>query len=196
VPLHVPEPEARPAAADGATEVLRWLVAARGGDGDAFAAIFRRFAPIVHGVALSRIGPSDADDVVQETFLALHRALASIRDAAALAGWLRAVAVNAVTDRFRRRARRPSPAPLADVADCAARPPANDGHALRLDVLARIQELPEAYRETLVWRLVEGLSGPEIAERTGLTPGSVRVNLHRGMALLRERLKEDGWGER
>ncbi|CAN5875235.1 hypothetical protein BH11MYX2_BH11MYX2_34210 [soil metagenome] len=37
-------------------------------------------------------------------------------------------------------------------------------------------------------RLVEGLSGPEIAERTGMTPGSVRVNLHRGMELLREQL--------
>jgi len=43
-------------------------------------------------------------------------------------------------------------------------------------------------RETLILRLVEGLSGPEIAERTGLTPGSVRVNLHRGMQQLRERL--------
>ena len=51
-----------------------------------------------------------------------------------------------------------------------------------------IRDLPEAYRETLVLRLVEGMSGPEIAERTGLTPASVRVNLHRGMKLLREKL--------
>jgi len=55
-------------------------------------------------------------------------------------------------------------------------------------VLAAIQRLPEAYRETLVLRLVEGMTGPEIAERTGLTPGSVRVNLHRGMQMLREAL--------
>jgi RNA polymerase sigma-70 factor (ECF subfamily) len=48
--------------------------------------------------------------------------------------------------------------------------------------------LPEAYRETLILRLVEGLTGPEIAEQTGLSAGSVRVNLHRGMKLLRERL--------
>jgi RNA polymerase sigma-70 factor, ECF subfamily len=48
--------------------------------------------------------------------------------------------------------------------------------------------LPEAYRETLVLRLVEGMTGPEIAARTGLTAASVRVNLHRGMKLLRERL--------
>jgi RNA polymerase sigma-70 factor (ECF subfamily) len=38
-------------------------------------------------------------------------------------------------------------------------------------------------------RFVAGLTGPEIAERTGLSHGSVRVNLHRGVALLRERLR-------
>ena len=42
-------------------------------------------------------------------------------------------------------------------------------------------------------RLVEGLSGPEIAARTGLTHGSVRVNLHRGMSLLRPLLAAEGW---
>jgi RNA polymerase sigma-70 factor (ECF subfamily) len=55
-------------------------------------------------------------------------------------------------------------------------------------VLAIIRTLPEAYRETLVLRLVEGMTGPEISTRTGLTPASVRVNLHRGMKLLRKRL--------
>jgi len=55
-------------------------------------------------------------------------------------------------------------------------------------VLEVICGLPEAYRETLVLRLVEGMTGPEIANRTGLTPASVRVNLHRGMKLLREKL--------
>jgi RNA polymerase sigma-70 factor (ECF subfamily) len=55
-------------------------------------------------------------------------------------------------------------------------------------VLAAIRALPEAYRETLVLRLVEGMTGPEIAQRTGLTAASVRVNLHRGMKQLRARL--------
>jgi len=55
--------------------------------------------------------------------------------------------------------------------------------------LAEVRRLPEAYRETLVMRFVEGLTGPEIAELTGLTPGSVRVNLRRGVELLRARLK-------
>ena len=59
-------------------------------------------------------------------------------------------------------------------------------------MLAIIQRLPESYRETLVLRLVEGMTGPEIAARTGLTAASVRVNLHRGMKLLRERLGLEG----
>ena len=55
-------------------------------------------------------------------------------------------------------------------------------------MLEVVRSLPEAYRETLVMRLVEGMSGPEIAARTGMTPASVRVNLHRGMKMLREKL--------
>ena len=69
---------------------------------------------------------------------------------------------------------------------------APDGTAARTEALAVLDiigTLPDAYRETLVLRLVEGLTGPEIAERTGLTPASVRVNLHRGMKLLREKLE-------
>ena len=56
------------------------------------------------------------------------------------------------------------------------------------EILAIIRTLPDAYRETLVLRLVEGMTGPEIATRTGLTAASVRVNLHRGMKLLRNKL--------
>jgi RNA polymerase sigma-70 factor (ECF subfamily) len=59
-------------------------------------------------------------------------------------------------------------------------------------VIEVIRDLPEAYRETLIMRLVEGMTGPEIAERTGLRPASVRVNLHRGMKLLREKLGMEG----
>jgi len=55
-------------------------------------------------------------------------------------------------------------------------------------VLDLIRKLPEAYRETLIFRLVEGMTGPEIAAKTGLTPESVRVNLCRGMKMLRELL--------
>ena len=72
-------------------------------------------------------------------------------------------------------------------ADLAAR---DSGQAEALQILSVIQSLPDAYRETLTLRLVEGMTGPEISALTGLTEGSVRVNLHRGMKQLRERLEE------
>jgi len=56
------------------------------------------------------------------------------------------------------------------------------------EILEIVKALPDTYRETLILRLVEGMTGPEIAIRTGLTPASVRVNLHRGMKLLKEKL--------
>jgi len=56
------------------------------------------------------------------------------------------------------------------------------------EVLDLIRGLPAAYHETLVLRFVEGMTGPEIAARTGMTPASVRVNLHRGVKLLREKM--------
>ena len=59
-------------------------------------------------------------------------------------------------------------------------------------ILATIRELPETYRETVMPRLVQGLTGPEIAAQTGMTPGSVRVHLHRGIKLLREALHARG----
>ena len=55
--------------------------------------------------------------------------------------------------------------------------------------LAAIRSLPPTYSETLTLRFVEGMTGPEIAACTGLTEGSVRVNLHRGMKQLRERFE-------
>jgi len=83
------------------------------------------------------------------------------------------------------RGRQPAPAhSLVDIPAPARAYEQAEAHA----ILAVIRSLPEAYSETLVLRLVEGMTGQEIAERTGLTPGSVRVNLHRGMKLLREKL--------
>lgn len=153
-------------------------------------ALYRSHARVVHGIALAHVGPADADDVMQETFLSIQRGLPSLRDVEALPAWICEIARNCSRDWLRRRARRPRPG--ADVDDVAAQP-AQDDSELAARVLAHVRSLPEAYRETLILRLVEGLSGPEIAARTGLTHGSLRVNLCRGMAMLRPLLEKEGW---
>jgi RNA polymerase sigma-70 factor (ECF subfamily) len=161
---------------------LRCVEAARRGDGPAFEFLYRRYGAMVHGILLARVPRYDVEDLVQEVFLAVFRRISSLKDAAAFPGWLAMIARNRATDYLRKAPRAeelPLPEALAseDRSETEAR-----------SILDLVRNLPEAYRETLVLRLVEGMTGPEIAARTGLTPGSVRVNLHRGMAQLRELL--------
>jgi RNA polymerase sigma-70 factor (ECF subfamily) len=161
------------------------VCAARDGDRAAFGRLYERYARMVHGVLLAKVPQGDVDDLVQDVFLkALHR-LSTLRQSGSFGGWLAAIARNLANDYHRRSV----PAePLADDTPdnsfgrrggCAE----HEGPAIK--VLDAIRSLPDAYRETLILRLVEGLTGPEIAARTGMTPGSVRVNLHRGMEQLR-----------
>ncbi len=179
---------AHPAAPAGGEEAL--VRAARSGDRAAFGGLHARHASLVHGILLARVPYDAADDLVQEVFMAAWRKLPGLRDPAAFSPWLARIA-RRMSLRFHRGRRAPVPLPdnLADRSD-SANPGESADEARR--VLAVIQQLPPAYRETLVLRLVEGLTGPQIAERAGLTHGSVRVNLHRGLGLLRERLAASG----
>ncbi len=175
----------------GEREVVAWVEASRTGDGEAFRLLYRRFAPSVHAVALARAGPAEAEDLVQDAFLAAHRRLGTLREAGSFGPWLLAIARNAAADLHRRRAARPREEPLPE--EGLPGPPPGEGEdgELRRRVLEAVRALPEAYRETLLMRLVEGMTGPEIAAATGLTHGSVRVNLHRGVAMLRKGLGEE-----
>lgn len=154
--------------------------AARDGDRAAFGQLYQRYARVVHGILLARVPLADVDDLVQDVFLLALRRLHTLRATAAFGGWLVAIARNRAHDHHRRVR------PLEELPEDLPNERSEDVEAWK--VLAAIRDLPEAYRETLILRLVEGLNGPEIAARTGLTPGSVRVNLHRGMQQLREKL--------
>ncbi len=156
--------------------------AVRAGDREAFTELYELYAPLVHGLLLARVPYCEVGDLVQDVFLVAFRKLGSLRDGSRFGPWVAMIARNRAVDYYRRaRATEELSDELAQEA-CAA-PRAEAEEALEI-----IRALPEAYRETLTLRLVEGMTGPEIAERTGLRPDSVRVNLHRGMKLLRERL--------
>lgn len=158
--------------------------AVRRGDREAFGQLYDMYAPMVHGILLARVPYREVDDLVQDVFLVALRRLDTLRESAAFGGWLAMITRNRAID-FHRRSREteelPEDLPQQSHAEREAEEEANRS-------LEAIRSLPEAYRETLVLRLVEGMTGPEIAARTNLTPASVRVNLHRGMKMLREKL--------
>jgi RNA polymerase sigma-70 factor (ECF subfamily) len=183
-------PETRDALDVRGATVAELVTAAHGGSRAAFTGLYERFHRVVHAMALARVPACDAGDVVQDVFADAWSKLARLRDPAAFPGWIVAIARNRATDAARQR--RPVDLATDLAADLAVDPPPRVEAAR---ALRAIRELPETYRETLVMRLVEGFTGPEIAEHTGMSPDSVRVHLHRGMKLLRERLGERS-GER
>jgi RNA polymerase sigma-70 factor, ECF subfamily len=154
--------------------------AAAAGDREAFGRLYRDYFRMVHAMLLGRVPRRDVDDLVQDVFLTAFTRLNTLRDPVAFGGWLATIARNRATDHLRQ-----SHESIALPDDLPGGDPIEAEAIAALDAVRR---LPVAYRDTLLMRLVEGMSGDEIAARTGMTSGSVRVNLHRGMALLREKL--------
>jgi RNA polymerase sigma-70 factor, ECF subfamily len=169
--------------------------AAQAGDRAAFGILYERYARMVHGVLLARVPASAVEDLVQDVFLRAMPRVSSLRDANAFGGWLAAIARNRAADFFRQT--RGEAAPLEDSPEVEGRSESLGSHtgSDAQAILGAIRTLPEAYREPLILRLVEGMTGPEIAIRTGLTHGSVRVNLHRGMQRLKQILDAEGQAE-
>ena len=190
-----PRPRARvgpgpgPDDADADADLAR---RAGAGDRPAFARIYERYAGAVHGVLLAAAPRQEARDLVQEVFLLALRAIPKLDDPARLGPWLLTIARNRARDAH--KSRRPVAELPPDGGAASAEP--QGSHVEEEQEAARaldaVRSLPEAYRETLILRLVEGLTCAEIAAKTGMTHGSVRVNLHRGMKLLRERLAQGG----
>lgn len=171
---------------DPRTESRVLVVAARDGDRAAMARLYRRFAPSIQAMLLRRLRPADVDDLVHDIFLEAMRRLDSLQDVGAFETWLRTITRRRAIDQTRRNTRRPSPLATEPVDPRAARTGLTAER-----VLEAIATLPRPYQQCLSLRLIEGLTGPEIARRTGRSHDAVRVNLHRGMHQLRRLLAEE-----
>jgi RNA polymerase sigma-70 factor (ECF subfamily) len=156
------------------------VLAARDGDRGAFGKLYDRYAKMVRGVLMSRTPLNAVDDLTQEVFLCALRRLGDLREPGSFGTWLAVIARNCANDYWRQN---------SEVAELRDEFTVHNRHLTEaISVLKIIRSLPETYSEPLILRLAEGLTGPEIAEVTGMTPGSVRVTLCRGMKLLREKL--------
>jgi RNA polymerase sigma-70 factor (ECF subfamily) len=167
---------------DATLEVARLVRAAKRGDRSAFGQLYRRYAGMVHAIALSHLRFDEIADAVQETFCRALRGLSRLHQADAFGSWIGTIARHVVRDVERARATQ------VEAREEPLRPATQEHEVEARAALRVIRSLPKAYRETVAMRVVKGMTGPEIARCTGLSPGSVRVNLHRGMKLLRHRL--------
>ena len=191
VDLLAARPEASPVSEPSATEAseeARLVGAARDGDRAAFGRLYDRYARMVHGVLLAKVPPGEVDDLVQDVFMMALRRLSTLRESGRFGAWLAAIARNRASDYHRRSV--PEDQFADDTPDKGIRAEtiSGDNKGPAAAIFELVRSLPDAYSETLILRLVEGMTGPEIAARTGMTHGSVRVNLHRGMQQLRAKL--------
>jgi RNA polymerase sigma-70 factor (ECF subfamily) len=179
--------------------------ALRRGDEDAFARLVREVGPRLLAVTRRLLrSSSDAEDAVQEAFLAAVRSIHRFSGASSLSTWLHRIVVNAALMKLRRSARRPevSIETLLPRFDGAERheeviedwsdeaETALLREETRAQVRAAIDRLPNSHRTVLVLRDIQELSTEETGRLLALTPTAVKVRLHRARMALRTQLTD------
>ena len=185
-----------------------WVNDALKGDAHAFESIMRRYNQRLYRLAASVLGdPSEAQDVLQESYVRAFYQLATFSQKANLGAWLARIVRNEAIDRVRARAARTSmfvlEADLAREDNDASIVENTDAGTTHFDpeltterdsmrgVLEQaIQTLPEQFRTVFILREVEGLSIKETAEYLAIPAATVKTRDHRARALLRERLNK------
>ena len=179
------------------------------GDQDAFARIMRRYNQRLYRLAVSVMGDaSEAEDVLQESYVRAFYAFATYTGAGSLGAWLARIVRNEAIDRVRSRdSRRSHVAIEADLGGQSEEDETNVAHdsqasladpqALAQDAELRglleraVQRLPEQFRTAFVLREVQGLSVEETAEYLGIPSATVKTRDHRARKLLRTYLSEN-----
>lgn len=159
------------------------------GDRAAFTELFARYAPRLQRLMQRDLGGAEvAHDLVQQTFLQLHRARNDFRPGAKLRPWLFTIALNLKRQHFRRRARRPQTS--LDAEGPGFEPVAARGNPERsandAQLRAALLQLPDAQREVIVLHWFEGMTFREVAQVVGASQAAVKVRAHRGYNRLRE----------
>jgi RNA polymerase sigma-70 factor, ECF subfamily len=149
----------------------------------------RHYGSVYRYVRRRARGRDEADDLTQEVFVAAIGALAEARvESPPPLRWLYTVAQRRLIDAARRDRRLPVPAPLDEEPAVAA----VYGSEVAETLARAVGALPEAQRSVVVAKLWEGRSLAEIAGRLGISEGACKMRFARGLALLRDRLKEEG----
>lgn len=130
-----------------------------------------------------------ADDLLQETFMRIHRNLGTLLDADRLAAWVYQIARNVIHDHHRQSGKQT--VALADDPVDEGKNPLTSQKALAGEWLdAMVEQLPEPYREAVRWSELDGLSQQEVADRLGLSLSGAKSRIQRGRGMLKEILNQ------
>ena len=174
-------------------EWTAWMRQAVAGDGDAYHRLLKAITPVLRAASrrgLARAGqpPDQAEDIVQEILLAVHLKRHTWDANAPFAPWLFAIARNKLIDMLRRRGRRVF-VNIDDFSETLAdTPPAPTVSAGEVE--AQLKTLPQRQRDVLQSIAVEASSIKQTAEKFAMSEGAVRVALHRALASLTAKLRE------
>jgi RNA polymerase sigma-70 factor (ECF subfamily) len=164
------------------------------GDSSAFRELFDRHSPVLLRVMRHQLRrPEDARDLVQQTFLQLHRSRNDFREGAQLRPWLFTIAMNLKREYFRRAGRRPeSPLEFDGRSDPAIAPRGHEQLEASDALGFALGQLPEDQREVISLHWLAGVPLPDIAQMVGASLSAVKVRAHRGYAAMRRALGKDG----
>jgi RNA polymerase sigma-70 factor (ECF subfamily) len=167
----------------------------RRGDLGAFEELYRLHAGRLYSVALRLVGnAADAEDLLQEIFLAAHRKLDTFRGESALGTWLYRLATNLCLDHLRSRSGRSRQ--VTDALDDEAGLMDTSSVTLaeqtvtRMDLERALARLPEGCRAAFVLHDIEGLEHREVAEVLGVAEGTSKSQVHKARLKLRVLLAE------
>jgi RNA polymerase sigma factor (sigma-70 family) len=147
-----------------------------------FQSLLNAHGRTVHRFLVASVGPIDADDCYQETWLSALRAYPQLRSDANLRAWLMTIAHRKAIDHVRARARRPLPDADAGLT-VASTDPVSSG----LDpVWDEVAQLPDKQRTAVALRYLGDLSHAEIGTTMGINEAAARRNVHEGLKRLRE----------
>jgi RNA polymerase sigma-70 factor, ECF subfamily len=168
-------------------EWARLMRAGNAGDADSYQRLLLQLMPVLRavarrGLASARMADTDAEDVVQETLLAIHLKRQSWDEDAPIGPWLRAIARHKMIDMLRRRGRRID-LPIDDFAEVLAGGE-SEPSMLVADVDRHLECLTAGQRKVVRAIAVDGASIGEAAARLSMSNGAVRLALHRGLAAL------------
>ena len=158
------------------------------GDAAAFREIFARYAPVLLRVVRRQLARTEeANDLVQQTFLQLHRSRNDFTPGAKLRPWLFTIAINLKREHFRRVKRRPeAPLELDGRLDPAEAPRGVEQSEAAREIRGALGRISAEQREVIELHWLEGLAFSEIAELVGASLSAVKVRAHRGYAALRK----------